>query len=85
MPGLHFSNGSRYFKPGAETACPAVGDEGPKPMSRRRISSMPAGMVVGALAVIALVAVIAFFVFSGTSDGASAIANHASRSEITGD
>lgn len=39
-------------------------------MSRRRNSSMPAGMVIAALAVIALVALAALFVFGGQSEGA---------------
>lgn len=38
-------------------------------MTRRRISSMPAGMVIAALAVIALVALVALFLFGGLSEG----------------
>ncbi len=38
-------------------------------MTRRRISSMPAGMVIAALAVIALVAFVALFIFGGPSEG----------------
>jgi hypothetical protein len=38
-------------------------------MTRRRISSMPAGMVIAALAVIGLVALVALFLFGGLSEG----------------
>ena len=38
-------------------------------MTRRRISSMPAGMVIAALAAIALVALVALFLFGGLSEG----------------
>jgi hypothetical protein len=39
-------------------------------MTRRRISSMPAGIVIAALAAIALVALIALFLFGGLSESA---------------
>ena len=39
-------------------------------MTRRRISSMPAGLVIAALAVIALVAIAALFLLGGPADSA---------------
>ena len=42
-------------------------------MNRRRISSMPAGLVIVALAVIALVAFVALFIFGGSSEGSPSV------------
>jgi hypothetical protein len=75
--GIHFSDVSMDFKSDCSTisrdvVCLASGS-----MTRRRISSMPAGMVIAALAVIAVVALAALFLFGGSSEGspsASALA-----------
>jgi len=39
-------------------------------MTRRRISSMPTGMVIAALVIIGLVAFVALFLFGGSAEGA---------------
>jgi hypothetical protein len=80
LTGIHFSDVSMDFKPDCsavsrDAVCLASGS-----MTRRRISSMPAGMVIAALAVIALVAVAALFLFGGSSEGTPSTSASASAS-----
>jgi len=67
---INFPHVSQYFSlprssVGQNRACKAF-----YRMTRRRISSMPAGLVIAALAVIALVAIAALFLLGGPADSA---------------
>jgi len=67
--GIHFCHVSQDFKQGDSAIYRTGVFQVCGFMIRRRISSMPAGMVITALVVIGLVALAALFLFGGLSDG----------------
>jgi hypothetical protein len=69
LTDIHFSDVSMEFKSDCSTISRDVVCLESGSMTRRRISSMPAGMVIAALAVIALVALAALFFLGGSSEG----------------
>lgn len=64
---IHFSHVPQKFNPYDSAVCYNGACAAFFEMTRRRMSSMPTGMVIAALAVIALVAFIALFLFGGLS------------------
>lgn len=68
---IHFCHVSRKFNLGDSAARLNDARMAFRGMIRRRISSMPAGMVIAALVVIALIALVALFLFGATPEGAS--------------
>lgn len=69
---IHFSHVSQNFTLRDSAVCLNGACAACAQMTRRRMSSMPTGMVIAALAVIALVAFAALFVFGDLSEGESA-------------
>jgi hypothetical protein len=68
LTDIHFRDVLPNFKMGYSAICRDAICLASGTMTRRRISSMPVGIVIAALAVIALVAFAALSVFGGSSE-----------------